>query len=69
MQNGRIRVRWEWLQRTDIQRPWQGIPMMVDKEARQSLIVWSKLRWGMITTSYFGEIAGSMVDRLLMLLL
>uniref|UniRef100_A0A8R7UVP5 Reverse transcriptase zinc-binding domain-containing protein n=1 Tax=Triticum urartu TaxID=4572 RepID=A0A8R7UVP5_TRIUA len=29
-----LRVRWEWLRRTDPERPWQGLPMAVDKEAR-----------------------------------
>lgn len=31
-----LRVRWEWLRRTDPERPWQGIPMIVDKDARQA---------------------------------
>uniref|UniRef100_M8BFV5 asparagine--tRNA ligase n=2 Tax=Triticinae TaxID=1648030 RepID=M8BFV5_AEGTA len=29
-----LRVRWEWLRRTDSERPWQGLPMAVDREAR-----------------------------------
>ena len=29
------RVRWEWLRRTDPDRPWQGLPMAVDREARE----------------------------------
>jgi hypothetical protein len=28
-----LRVRWEWLQRTDPSRPWQGLKMMHDTEA------------------------------------
>jgi hypothetical protein len=28
-----LRVRWEWLRRTDQARPWQGLPGMKDKEA------------------------------------
>ncbi|KAM0911282.1 hypothetical protein ACQ4PT_013589 [Festuca glaucescens] len=30
-----LRVRWEWLMRTDDNRPWQGLPMAKDIEARQ----------------------------------
>ena len=30
-----LRVRWEWLRRTDPGRPWQGIPMSHDQLARQ----------------------------------
>lgn len=30
-----LRVRWEWLKRTDSQRPWQGLPMMEDIEMRE----------------------------------
>lgn len=30
-----LRVRWEWLRRVYPERPWQGIPLVVDKEARQ----------------------------------
>lgn len=30
-----LRVRWEWLRRTDCSRPWRGIPMTEDEEARQ----------------------------------
>jgi hypothetical protein len=29
-----LRVRWEWLRRTDPLRPWQGLPMAGDREAR-----------------------------------
>lgn len=29
-----LRVRWEWLGRTDPKRPWQGLALMVDKDAR-----------------------------------
>ena len=29
-----MRVRWEWLRRTDPSRPWQGLHLMVDKEAK-----------------------------------
>jgi hypothetical protein len=29
-----LRVRWEWLRRTDPKRPWQGLAMMVDSEAK-----------------------------------
>ena len=29
-----LRVRWEWLRRTYPERPLQGLPMAVDKEAR-----------------------------------
>ncbi|KAM0830034.1 hypothetical protein ACQ4PT_066498 [Festuca glaucescens] len=30
-----LRVRWEWLRRTDPDRPWQGLPMIKDVEARE----------------------------------
>jgi hypothetical protein len=30
-----LRVRWEWLQRTDMSKPWQGLPMQKDREARK----------------------------------
>ena len=30
-----LRVRWEWLRRTDPDRPWQKLHMVVDREARQ----------------------------------
>uniref|UniRef100_A0A8R7TT92 Reverse transcriptase zinc-binding domain-containing protein n=1 Tax=Triticum urartu TaxID=4572 RepID=A0A8R7TT92_TRIUA len=30
-----LRVRWEWLRRTDPDRPWLGLPMAVDREARE----------------------------------
>uniref|UniRef100_A0A453ITS5 Reverse transcriptase zinc-binding domain-containing protein n=1 Tax=Aegilops tauschii subsp. strangulata TaxID=200361 RepID=A0A453ITS5_AEGTS len=29
-----LRVRWEWLRRTDPKRPWQGLHLMVDEQAR-----------------------------------
>lgn len=29
-----LRVRWEWLRRSDPDRPWQGLHMMVDEQAR-----------------------------------
>ncbi|KAE8805555.1 Serine/threonine-protein kinase CTR1 [Hordeum vulgare] len=29
-----LRIRWEWLRRTDPSRPWQGIPMVEDKKAK-----------------------------------
>ena len=29
-----LRVHWEWLQRTDLERPWQGLPVAVDRDAR-----------------------------------
>ncbi|XP_073360681.1 uncharacterized protein [Aegilops tauschii subsp. strangulata] len=29
-----LRVRWEWLRRTKPERPWQGLGMLVDQEAR-----------------------------------
>jgi hypothetical protein len=29
-----LRVRWEWLRRTDESRPWQGLPASKDQEAR-----------------------------------
>jgi hypothetical protein len=30
-----LRVRWEWLRRTDPSRPWQGLPLITDERARQ----------------------------------
>ena len=39
-------VRWEWLRRTDPDRPWQNLHMIVDKEARQVFAsIWSTMRW------------------------
>jgi hypothetical protein len=35
LQSLALRVRWEWLQRTDTARPWHGLPMIKDREARQ----------------------------------
>jgi hypothetical protein len=29
-----LRSRWEWLRRTDPERPWQGLPMLKDQSAR-----------------------------------
>lgn len=29
-----LRVRWEWLRWVDPSRPWQGIPMIEDREAK-----------------------------------
>jgi hypothetical protein len=29
-----LRVRWEWLRRTDPSRPWQGLPPLIDAKAR-----------------------------------
>lgn len=34
LQSLAFRVRWEWLRRTDPRRPWQGLSLMVDKDAR-----------------------------------
>ena len=34
LQSLALRVRWEWLRRTDPVRPWQGLSMDVDREAR-----------------------------------
>jgi hypothetical protein len=28
-----LRTRWQWLRRTDPDRPWQGLPMMTDRDA------------------------------------
>lgn len=30
-----LRVRWEWLRCTELHRPWQGLHMLIDDEARQ----------------------------------
>ena len=30
-----LRARWEWLRRTDLERPWQGISFLVDNEAKE----------------------------------
>jgi hypothetical protein len=30
-----LRVRWEWLRRTEPDRPWQGLPIMFDSKARE----------------------------------
>lgn len=30
-----LRVRWEWLRRTEPDRPWQGIPMIEDQMAKR----------------------------------
>jgi hypothetical protein len=31
-----MRIRWEWLRRTDHARPWQGLPMIKDAQAREA---------------------------------
>jgi hypothetical protein len=33
MQGLALRVRWEWLRRSDPDRPWQGLPMVKDTAA------------------------------------
>jgi hypothetical protein len=30
-----MRVRWEWLRRTDMTRPWQGLNFIIDGKARE----------------------------------
>lgn len=35
MQSLALRVRWEWLKRTEPARPWQGLPMIEDRLARE----------------------------------
>jgi hypothetical protein len=35
LQNLALRVRWEWLKRTDADKPWHGLPMIKDREVRQ----------------------------------
>ena len=35
LQSLALRVRWEWLKRTEPARPWQGLPMMEDRLARE----------------------------------
>jgi hypothetical protein len=35
LQGFAMRVRWEWLRRTNNAKPWQGLPMIKDKEASQ----------------------------------
>ncbi|KAM0872012.1 hypothetical protein ACQ4PT_039010 [Festuca glaucescens] len=34
LQSLALRVRWQWLQRTDMHRPWQGLPLLKDPAAR-----------------------------------
>jgi hypothetical protein len=34
LQSLALRVRWQWLQRTDMSRPWQGLPQIKDEAAR-----------------------------------
>ncbi|KAM0850126.1 hypothetical protein ACQ4PT_053288 [Festuca glaucescens] len=34
MQSLALQVRWQWLQRTDLNRPWQGLPALKDSAAR-----------------------------------
>lgn len=34
MQALALRLRWEWLKRTDPDKPWQGLTMVDDKDAR-----------------------------------
>ncbi|KAM0825325.1 hypothetical protein ACQ4PT_069629 [Festuca glaucescens] len=31
-----LRMRWEWLRRTDHSKPWQGLPMLNDEKAREA---------------------------------
>jgi hypothetical protein len=35
LQGLKLRIRWEWLSRTDPSRPWQGLPMATDAKARE----------------------------------
>lgn len=51
-------MRWEWLRRTDPERPWQGIPMIVDKEARQVFDSLVKIAVGDGAKTPFGGIDG-----------
>jgi hypothetical protein len=46
MQGLALRVRWEWLQRTDPSRPWQGVQMPKDKEDSQLFDSMVKIKVG-----------------------
>ena len=38
-----LRLRWEWLKRTDDSRPWQGLPLAMDAKVQvafNSLVLW-----------------------------
>ena len=59
-----LRVRWEWLRRTDPERPWQGLPMVVDKEARAVFDSMVHLRLGWAIEFCSREIDGFMALRL-----
>jgi hypothetical protein len=41
-----LRMRWEWLRRTDPDRPWQGLPMIRDPGARSTFDDLVKIRVG-----------------------
>jgi hypothetical protein len=41
-----LRVRWEWLARTDSTRPWQGLPMLKDDDTRNLFQSLAKIEIG-----------------------
>jgi hypothetical protein len=41
-----LRVRWEWLRRMDLLRPWQGLPHWKDKPAAEAFHSLVKIRVG-----------------------
>lgn len=58
-----LRLRWEWLRRTDNSKPWQGLAMSADKEMQAAFA--SLVHWGaMEAKSYSGRIDGSRVPAL-----
>ena len=61
LQDIALRVRWEWLWRTDDRRPWQGLQFLVDEDARMVFDSLVKIEVERGTRFYFGEIDRSMV--------
>jgi hypothetical protein len=41
-----LRARWEWLQRTDLDRPWQGLKLMTDRSATEVFRSFSRISVG-----------------------
>jgi hypothetical protein len=53
-----LRVRWEWLRRTDESRPWQGLNLIADAKAQEVFRSW---RWAPVPESSSGKIGGLQV--------
>jgi hypothetical protein len=50
-----LRVRWEWLRRTDESRPWQGLNLIADAKAQEVFRSFAKLEVGAGTRIFFWQ--------------